>query len=264
MDTSIVTCQDERASSYINSFWQIKGAPAYQSEIILPKGAVELIFSFNDPVPFSRKDGNEQMSTPRCFLNGMNNEPVHLEAPAQQAFFGIVLNPAAVKKLLFVPCGSFLNTIIDLEILNKEFGTLWHQLAEIHTFHARVRISEQWIIQRMGSIHPQDKAIASYLTNNIEPGSVAGLAAELCYSPRQLHRKAQEFFGMSTERLIGYKRYLTSLHYMHQGMESLTKVAYHCNYYDQAHFIREFREFTGLTPGEYRLQKTHLPGHLFQ
>jgi AraC-like DNA-binding protein len=264
MDTSIATCQDGRAGNYINAFWQINGAPAYQSEIILPKGAVELIFSFNDPVPFSRMDGNEQMSTPRCFLNGMNNKPVHLVAPAQQSFFGIVLNPAAVKKLLFVPCGKFLNAITDLEILDDAFGSLWHQLAEKNSFHERVLIMEQWMIQRLESIHPQDKAIASYLSNNIEPGSVANLAAELCYSTRQLHRKAQEFFGMSTECLIRYKRYLASLHFMHQSRESLTRIAYHCHYYDQAHFIREFSEFTGLTPGEYRLQKTHLPGHLFQ
>jgi AraC-like DNA-binding protein len=51
---------------------------------------------------------------------------------------------------------------------------------------------------------------------------------------------------------------------MHHSNETLTRIAYGCGYYDQAHFNREFKEYTGLTPGTYRQQQSHLAGHLFQ
>ena len=69
---------------------------------------------------------------------------------------------------------------------------------------------------------------------------------------------------MSTEALIQYKRYVHALQLMHYSHQSLTGISYSCHYYDQAHFIREFKDYTGLTPGQYRRQKKNLVGHLFQ
>jgi AraC-like DNA-binding protein len=264
MNTSFTPCHDERAKRFVRDFWQTEGTPLYQSETILPKGTVEFIFSFNDSVPFCRDKQGPRWSTPRCFLSGVSNIPIQLQAPKHQAFFGVNLYPAAVKKLLNVPCGEFLNAITDLETISKEFSHLWHLLVAAGSFSGRVSAFQQWLLNRLTPIYQQEMAISDFLRSHPEPVSVAGLAQQFCYSTRQLNRKTQELFGMSTEMLIGYKRYVHALQLMHHSNETLTRIGYHCHFYDQAHFNREFRDYTGLTPGEYRQQKSSLAGHLFQ
>jgi len=264
MDISFAHCDHINASRFVRSFWQIAGAPNYQHETILPKGVVELIFSFGDDVFFSKSIQTQPVGIPRCFVNGMNNIPIKLHTPRRQVFFGVELHPAAVKKLLKVPCGEFLNAITDLQLVNKEFNSLWQQLAEAGPFEQKVQLFQQWIIGKLCPVHEQEMAISNFINETPEPVNVSTLAANFCYSSRQLNRKAQEIFGMSTEALIRYKRYVHALKIMHHTHETLTRISYHCNYYDQAHFIREFKEFTGLTPGEYRRQKGHLAGHIFQ
>jgi AraC-like DNA-binding protein len=262
MTASYTVCDDAPTARFVKAFWQTQGAPAYQKETILPKGVIELIFSFDSPVPVSR-NSQFNSSTPRCFVSGISDSSIHLNIPERQDFFGIELHPAAVKKLLRIPSGEFLNTITDLEGISKIFNSLWHQLAEVESFHARMNIAQQWLRPSLCDVAQHEMTISDFLVSSPESINVASLAAQFCYSTRQLHRKAQELFGMSTEGLIRYKRYIHALQLMHHSQESLTRIGYHCLYYDQAHFIREFRDFTGLTPGNYRQQKSSLPGHLY-
>jgi AraC-like DNA-binding protein len=194
----------------------------------------------------------------------MSNYRLIQKALPEQELFGIELHPPALKKLLKIPSGEFLNTIVDVETINKDFKLLWELLAVAHSFDDRVHIAEQWMIKNISIIHARDMAVSSFLDQQLPAVDVSSLAAQLCYSPRQLHRKSREYFGMSTEALISYKRYLDALRLMHNSKESLTSISYESQYFDQPHFNREFKEYTGLTPGEYRNRKSNLPGHLFE
>lgn len=264
MVISFAHCLHIQASRFVKTFWQIAGTPTYQCETILPKGVIELIFSFGDAVSFYRDNQKQPVVTPRCFVNGMNDAAIRVHIPSYQSFFGIELQPAAVKKLLKTPSGEFLNEVTDLDLLNKEFHSLWYRLAESDSFEERVQLFEEWVVQKLCVIPEQEMAISAFLTGPSKPTNVIDLASKFCYSPRQLNRKSQELFGMSTEALIRYKRYVDALNLMHLRDETLTSISYNSHYYDQAHFIREFKEYTGLTPGNYRRQKSTLAGHLFQ
>jgi AraC-like DNA-binding protein len=263
MINSFTLCNDVTTSLFVKSFWQTQGSPEYKMEYILPKGDIELIFSFGESLSFHRQ-GVGEGDTPRCFINGISNTPVQLAMPRHQSFFGVVVQPAAVKKLLAAPSGTFLNSITDLELIDKTFGDLWHMLASSTAFEHRCSLMQQWILRRLSTIHEQEMTLSGFLTSNQEVTTVANLASHVCYSTRQLNRKVQELFGMSSEVLLRYKRYQRALKHIHISKETLTRIAYDCGYYDQAHFNREFKEYTRLTPGEYRQQRSHLPGHIFQ
>ncbi len=264
MNTAFWTSHNTNIHHLVNSAWQMEGTPSYSHETILPKGVVELIFSFSEVPAFSHSPTDQKNNTPRCFINGMNSMPLYLKTPAHQFFFGIGLNPLAVKKLLAVSPGMFLNSVTDLTLISKDFDSLWHQLADAGTFQQRVIIIHQWAGKKQSAFSEQELAFSSYLHDTSPAGPVTGLASRFCYSVRQLNRKSNDLFGMSTESLTSYKRYLHSVRWLHHSNESLTSVGYECGFYDQAHFIREFRDYTGITPGDYRRQKSDMPAHLFR
>jgi AraC-like DNA-binding protein len=264
MKTSFSPCLDAASGLLIKAYWQTKGSPAYTRETIIPKGDVELIFSFGDRVGFRRKEEKLTADTPRCFVHGIGDTPLHLSIPKEQFFFGVVLHPTALKKMVAIPCGHLKNTVSDLETMNPAFTPLWHQLAEAGSFRERIAIMEAWTETKIADVNAQERALSSFLHTGLSATSVTDLAKELCYSPRQLQRKSHEFFGMNPEALLGYKRYLKALKLLHGPEESLTGIGYLSGYYDQAHFIREFKTYTSLTPGDYQKNKSHLPGHLYQ
>jgi len=262
MTTSFATCTHPAVRMFVKHFWQTEGSPGYQVENILPKGEIEMIFSFGERVGYQRGIATEGY-TPRCFITGISNTPVRLVIPRHQSFFGVVLHPAAVKKLLSAPSGIFLNTITDLELVKKYFTTLWHQLASCKRFEERIDLMQQWMLGRVSAVHQQEFALSSFLDSHNQETTVAGLAASVYYSTRHLHRKVHELFGMSSEVLLRYRRYKQALNSVHHSNDTLTRIGYECGYYDQAHFTREFKDYTGLTPGTYRQQRSQLPGHLY-
>jgi AraC-like DNA-binding protein len=150
-----------------------------------------------------------------------------------------------------------------LQLLSPDFEALTCQLAEAGTFARRRALIEAWVQRQLKAVPVPDAVVSGYLSSAAAAASVTELAARACYSPRQLSRKAHELFGMSAEALLGYRRYLSALQALHQPGKSLTEVGLESGFYDQAHFIREFRHYTNMPPGHYRHQRSQRPGHLF-
>ena len=69
---------------------------------------------------------------------------------------------------------------------------------------------------------------------------------------------------MNTETFILYNKYLSALKLLHTSDLSLTQIGLDAGYYDQSHFIREFKSYTNLTPKEYKASISDLPGHIIR
>lgn len=83
-----------------------------------------------------------------------------------------------------------------------------------------------------------------------EAASVAGVARELGLSERQLERLFRERVGISPKRYARLRRFERAVK-LTRELGALSEVASVSGYADQAHFIREFRSFTGTTPRRY-------------
>lgn len=251
--------------SVISAIWQVNGPTPFRNETIIPKGVIEVIFNFSENVPIQATLANKQFNIPNCFINGFNTSVIHKQLPAQQVNLGIQFHPAAIKKYFGVPAHEFFNVAIDLSLVNKPFHSLWNQLAEQPLFNQRVSIIIQSLQEKIVNIHQQEKFLDSFLgsDHSIE-WTVAGLSRSACYSPRHLSRKIYELTGMNAEMALLYKKYLHAMRLMHQHKLSLTAIAYQSNFSDQSHFIKTFRSFAQITPGEYRRKMSPVPGHIFE
>jgi len=71
-------------------------------------------------------------------------------------------------------------------------------------------------------------------------------------SVRQLERRFRLVAGLSPKRLAVITRLQAAFALLDAGAEpSLTDVAHRCGYFDQSHFIRDFRAVTGIPPGRF-------------
>jgi len=231
--------------------------------MIIPKGCVEIIFNFSrDKITYC-PGGNTESVLPRCFISGINTASFILKHSSHHAFFGLRLQPQVIRHLLYVPSGEFKDKTIDLTLIDSVFNQLWHHLYRIG-FDQRIALMKKWIHRAYTAPRDLDKAIGGFLGEPIRDLTVAQLSEQFCSSQRNLTRKFKELLGMCTEEALLYKKYLQSLELVHHTNQPLTGIAYLSGFYDQSHFTREFRRYTGLTPKEYRKRKGPLCGHIYR
>jgi len=249
----------------IHSIWQVDHFTSFDKEYILPKGIVEIIFNFSDCSPILAQLEDKKYHLPNCFINGFNKIPIQLQLPKQQIFFGVLFQPLAVKKIFGSPACEFSDITVDLTLLDSTFNSLWHQLAEQENFNNRVSVFLSWVERNFVEWQPQEQLINNFLyAVNQHSLSVNKLANLLCYSPRHLSRKIFEATGMNIEEILLYKKYLHAVHLIHHTDLSLTEIAYQSQFFDQSHFIRVFKAYTKITPGEYKRNKSFVKGHVFE
>ena len=157
------------------------------------------------------------------------------------------------------------NILVDLCDLDAGFKELHDRLALAKTFNQRVNIFSSWALQKQLLADKREKMFNVILSDHqSKVNSVSGLSDFLCYSPRQLSRKFTALTGFNTEEFLLYRKYLRSLSLLNNPNTSLTDIAYQSGFSDQSHFIKTFKHYTVITPGDYRNKKKHIPAHFFE
>ena len=264
MNTQIHIPTASHLREYVTGIWETSSNQNIQ-EIILPQGIVEMVFNLGDPMHGLLPHGANTFNAPRCFIQGVNTQIVQVNYSGQQHLLGVRLQPGMVKALLGIFPSELKNTLIDLTLIKPGFSILWHELKEAKTFEEKVKLIEDELpVLSTAICHRTQKLCNLFLADGIQNfESLDKLSQEIYFSPRHLSRKAQSLFGISAEELITYKKFLHAVKLMHLNNESLTEIAYEAGFYDQAHFCRIFKSYSGITPKQYRQQKSCLPFHLF-
>jgi len=79
---------------------------------------------------------------------------------------------------------------------------------------------------------------------------------------KRLIRLFRAEVGLSPKEYARVRRLQAALRQLGAGATGGAHIAAHIGYFDQSHFVREFRSFTGMTPTQYRRQRILLPGHV--
>jgi AraC-like DNA-binding protein len=119
----------------------------------------------------------------------------------------------------------------------------------------RIEIIEDYFLEKLKNKTTIDKIVKSTIDALFSTGGSTPINAILkdeLNKRRQLERKFFKQVGMSPKQLGKVIRLQTALKMLlSQQTESLTSIAYESEYYDQAHFIKDFKEFTGTTPKDF-------------
>jgi AraC-like DNA-binding protein len=99
-------------------------------------------------------------------------------------------------------------------------------------------------------MHILKKSIA-YIQNSRGQISTGNIHREFSISERQFERIFRFNVGISPKRFVEIARLNYAISIISKN-SNLTETAYEAGYYDQSHFIRSFKFYTGMTPGEFR------------
>jgi AraC-like DNA-binding protein len=178
--------------------------------------------------------------------------PQILDIEAGQSFFGVRFRPGMAAA--FLPEAARLNDKSERldNLMGATASRLFEQLAESINPIAMVEVMERFL----RPLEPPDAAQRALQRLPKNRVTMDRVASESSLSSRQFRRVCLERAGVSPKHLMRILRFRCAAEQI-AGFAAATtppnwaQFAVATGYYDQAHFIREFQEFTGSTPGRY-------------
>lgn len=223
-------------AGHIAHYWILEGYVAPQT--FFPDGSMEFIFHYGEP--FQRAGAPQ----PQSLLVGQFRTPTTVSPTGRAGIFGIKFHPGGAYPFLRQPQQELAESIFDFADL-----PLGRRLAE-QLGNARTDADRAALVERAlpaPAPHPSDRMVAA-LVRSRGGLAVDDLAHYAGVSPRTLERIFAERVGLSPKtlsRILRFQRALTA-----DPRRGWAAIAATCGYYDQAHLIRDFREFTGAPPSQ--------------
>ncbi len=243
--------------SFVKCYWTLEAPVAEypEKQRIVPDGCIEMIFHYGGRYR-QYTSNTETILQPACFVFGQVTSPLEIEPTAHTGIFAVRFHPDGFMPFATLPIKEMENRAVPLETL---FGpeALQLEAAMLQPIDAPQRISiiENFLLQQLIAPQTIDRIARAGVDAMLllsGTGSVDALSVQLNINRRQLERRFAAAIGISPKQLAKIIRLQTTLKMLNQlPTGSLTALAHENGYYDQAHFIKDFKEFTGKPPGEF-------------
>jgi AraC-like DNA-binding protein len=194
-------------------------------------------------------------------LIGAKDSRIALDSSQLGEVIGVQFKPGGAYPFFGPSAREFLNTHAGLEDLwGPSARALHDRLRETRSVPAKFDILERELLDRAERALSPDRAIAHALARfRASPhDSVVRAVAEVTgMTTKAFIARFSDQVGVTPKlyrRIERFRRVLTRVHGQHAIR--WTRVAADCGYYDQSHFVRDFREFSGFTPTDFARLRT--------
>jgi AraC-like DNA-binding protein len=220
--------------------------------LITPDGDFKLIFPVRGPVRCTIGSSVRLHLPARIIVSGMRAEPGYLEFPEGVEAVGVILKPEAAHRLFAMRLSELTNRTFDAEeLLGARAGDWAARLIGATGWDARVALVQLLLLELLSARSRHDAEVVAAvrrLRQSAGAVSIEQLARDLRWSRRRLERRFLDGVGVTPKNLASVFRFHTVYKALRRTGQG--SVAFD-HYYDQSHFIRDFKRFTGLTPSVY-------------
>ena len=200
---------------------------------------------------------------------GQIQQPFYIEPTGYVNTFAMSFFPHGFANFISTPIESLLNkeTPIDQVFEHASATELEHKIIAAQDTKHRIEIVEKFLFDKLNDKSTIDKIVKAtidILFNSNGSASIKDIFKDDPSKRRYVERKFRKQIGISPKQLgkvIRFQRALKML--LNNEAESFAALAYENEYYDQAHFIKDFKEFTGTNPKDFLESKNMALSALF-
>ncbi|WP_219226217.1 DUF6597 domain-containing transcriptional factor [Pedobacter antarcticus] len=248
---------NENLSPFIKCYWTLEGPKERkpQKQTIVPDGCMEMIFHYGDLYKQYVEEGNSIIQ-PRSFIIGQLTRPLDIEPTQKTGIFAVRFRPEGFLPFATLPIKELENKAVSLEILyNKSGLKIEQEILTAKWAQERIQKIELFLASFLKDTKTIDHIVQSTIDTILMANGklqIVDLGKLLNINRRQIERRFSAKIGLSPKQLSKIIKLQAALKILLNADDTnLTSLAYVGEYYDQAHFIRDFKEFTGVTPKEF-------------
>jgi AraC-like DNA-binding protein len=246
-------------SKFVDSFWLYEGyEPEHKSERILPTGTLELVINLRqNELLFYDAECLENCSRfSGAIVSGAHGRSFTPDTAQAACIIGVHFKPGGAFPFLGLPVFDLADTHVDLEnIGGSAAGRLRERLCEATTSAERFQLLQEYLLKCLAHGAEQHYAVSAALEmfGKNQAGPIVREAAKyLGLSQRRFIEVFKAEVGMTPKLFSRIQRFQQTRTFIQQHPSpNWATLALDLGYFDQSHLIREFLEFSGLSPTDY-------------
>jgi AraC-like DNA-binding protein len=257
-------------SEFVDLLWLYEGyTQAHAKERILPTGEMQIVINLleDHSCVYDRNDTDRCQSFRGSLLSGAHSEYVVIGTAQQASVMGVHFRPGGAFPFLRRPAGELRDITVSLDALwGKVAIDLRDQLLEAATHATRFEILERVLLAELTRGFERNGAVGFALRRFMAAPHMTTMAAvseQIGLSPKRFIQVFRDETGFTPKVFCRIRRFHRALDRM-EGHKSVewANVALDCGYFDQAHFIHDFRAFSGINPSTYIANRTQHRNHV--
>jgi AraC-like DNA-binding protein len=265
-----ITRPGPRLADFVDFYWWFENSPRpHGLERLLPTGTMGLIVNLDEDAAriYDEERPGEIQRFRGAVVSGAYAGTFVIDTAAQRAVAGVQFKPGGAFPFFGGPANEFRECHAGLDDV---WGTRAYELRErllaAPTPEAKFAVFETMLLARLGKYEGRHRAVAFALNEfHALPHirTVGEVTDAIGLSPRRFIERFTEEVGLPPKLYCRIQRFQNVLKSIHDGRTPVwADVALGGGYYDQAHFIRDFKTFSGFTPTDYLARRTEHLNHV--
>jgi len=249
--------------NYIEKMWLFESSgkiPVDDMKLVVPNANLKLTVSYQNGI-VAAVNGKTFLSKEHDItLTGLIDVPVILDTDEDviTETIGIEFNPLGAYRFFHFSLNEIQNQIYSIhDLLGKTGKQLTEQINETTTTDQKIAVLQQFLLHQLSQ--QNEDPVFDFCIQKIIASkgriTIKELEKKTGYSSRWLNMKFNEKIGVSPKNLssiIRFKQYFQA--FINGDERSFFRNDFYELYYDQSHFIKDFKRFTGLPPTRFEKQ----------
>lgn len=238
--------------------WYEDYQPDYSHERILPQGVVELIIDLTAPPKFIYNNDTLAVSQTcrNAWVSGVRQEFITISSIPGSSMLVVRFREGMAHAALHIPLGLLKNQVLDADLLlNPDIARLREQLLNAPSPQQKFACTLAFLaerIRRRPDIHPAVAFSVQKILENPALVTIDELVRRTGWTHKHLIHVFDRFVGVSPKEFLRISRFQQVINGIGSKMSAdWMRIVHDCGYYDQAHFIKDFKRFSGLSPEQY-------------
>lgn len=257
-------------SAFVQCFWYWEGVPQpHARERLLPNGEASIIFNLRDD-EMRIYDADHPLRYTSCGVAGISGPRTRcfaIDTAAEERVIGIQFQAGGSFPFFREPAAEVANQSVALDCLwGPRAALIREQLLAAASVDAMFGILERALLAHLArplELHPAVDFARSHICRAPHAITIGAVTERIGISHRRLIELFRDQIGLTPKafcRVRRFQRVLQAVHRRHSV--DWVQVALDGGYYDQAHFIHDFQDFSGLTPAAYLAKATEHLNHV--
>ena len=224
---------------------------------LFPNGLSGIFFNFGDTGTLILE--KEYKAAPVSIFGQIDQHFTVTHAPGFYSL-GVLFKPTTLSKFLRADISEFTNRAFDGRLLRADLLVLHEKLQQAPHIQQKITLLNAYFCRSLLNLGSQ-KTFSDYavhLINTEENLTIEKLADRLHISQRYLEMNFKRSVGLSPKSYLLIQRFMRAERKLKKGSVPGQSLSFGDEYYDQMHFIKNFKRFTGYTPARYLLENLEM------
>lgn len=254
---------------YIERIFYYEGlSPTHRMDRFLPDGNTELIIDLteNTQYIYDNETLAEIQACRHTWVSGVRTRPITIPSGRGSKMLIVAFRKGKAYPFHPLPMSEITDMVLGAELIfGRDILDLRERLLAAPSIDRMFLLVETFLLQQAGNLLSSDIAsncveyVVASIINKPTGLSFQQLSHQIGYSQKHFISLFKKQVGVPPGQYMKIMRFQKAvLEIEKAGSVHWSEIALRNGFYDQAHFIHEFKNYSGFTPGEYMTRKTSL------